>query len=51
MDSTDIALLAVAATATAVAVGAAGIHAAATARSSRWRIRAARITSRRWRQQ
>lgn len=47
MDSTDITLTVIAAVAAAIAVGAAGVHAAATARNPRWRGRLATIT-RRW---
>lgn len=51
MDSTDITLTALTVIAAAVTAGAAAVHGAATARSPRWRARAARITNRRWGQQ
>jgi len=48
VDSTDIALTAIAVIAATIAAGAAVVHGAATSRSPRWRARAARITSRHW---
>jgi hypothetical protein len=48
MSSADTVLTAVALTAAAAAATGAAIHGAATARGTRWRIRIARITHRRW---